>query len=114
VDRGGVARELFAIALRDFIASRGDVLGVCGDHNEQLWFTRQGAAPVERLSGEYLLGVLVGLACYNGILVNLPIVPTVYKIWRKGTVSACLLLAHSPIVALNMVTCAPVQCRVEI
>lgn len=35
---------------------------------------------------EYLLGILLGLACYNGVLVNLPIVPVVYKLFNGSRV----------------------------
>ena len=88
VDEGGVARELFAIAIRDFLTTRS-VLRPCGDHDELLWFTRVSDSRDNHteLSEEYLLGVIVGLACHNGILVNLPLVPVVYKLWMGGKVS---------------------------
>jgi hypothetical protein len=31
-----------------------------------------------------MLGILVGLACYNGVLVNLPLVDIVYKLFNHG------------------------------
>ena len=37
-------------------------------------------------SEEYMLGVMVGLACYNGVLVNLPLVDIVYKLFNNGQV----------------------------
>jgi hypothetical protein len=37
-----------------------------------------------------MLGVIVGLACYNGVLVNLPLVDIVYKLFNNGQVTSCL------------------------
>lgn len=64
------------------------LLRPCGDFHH-LWFTRTSNRPLaaEESFDEYLLGILLGLACYNGVLVNLPIVPIVYKLFNGGRAS---------------------------
>mmetsp|Transcript_6189 Transcript_6189/g.9333 ORF Transcript_6189/g.9333 Transcript_6189/m.9333 type:complete len:1082 (-) Transcript_6189:109-3354(-) len=83
VDEGGLSKELLTLAVREFI-SFSPTLHSCGIHGEQLWFTRtemHATGNAQEFPDEFLLGILVGLACYNGILVNLPIVPVVYKLF---------------------------------
>lgn len=49
-----------------------------------------GSSTSSTLSEEYLLGIMVGLACYNGVLVNLPLVDIVYKLFYGGKVKFLL------------------------
>jgi hypothetical protein len=82
-----VTKELFTLAVREYLEST-HVLQPCGD-SRHLWFTRtasDGATSSDSFD-EYLLGILLGLACYNGVLVNLPIVPVVYKFFNGGRAS---------------------------
>ena len=63
---------------------------------ERLFFTRATPpapvpAPAPHASQaqwpeECMLGVIVGLAFYNGVLVNLPLVDIVYKLFNGGQV----------------------------
>jgi hypothetical protein len=89
VDAGGVTKELFTLAVKDYLEST-TLLRPCGDLHH-LWFTRTPDATLPSCStppaasfDEYLLGIFLGLACYNGILVNLPIAPVVYKLFNGG------------------------------
>lgn len=70
-------------------------LGVSGVSGDRLFFTRTtlpSAAPTAAATQgnqwpeEFMLGVIVGLACYNGVLVNLPLVDIVYKLFNNGEV----------------------------
>ena len=73
----------------------------CGDY-QHLWFTGADSQNnsndnessnsnmdngSNNIFDEYLLGLLLGLACYNGVLVNLPIVPVIYKLFNGARVS---------------------------
>lgn len=90
VDQGGVTRELFSIAFKE-IVKKTSLLSPCGNMGEYLWFTRNAGAALSRsatsghafddtLCDEFMLGVLVGLAVHNRVLVDLPLVPVVYKL----------------------------------
>jgi E3 ubiquitin-protein ligase HERC4 len=85
VDAGGVTKELFALAMKDYLEST-TLLQPCGDFHH-LWFTRTPSHSPTDSFDEYLLGIFLGLACYNGILVNLPIAPVVYKLFNGGRIS---------------------------
>lgn len=82
------------VAIREFISKR-NCLGVAGAVGERLFFTRSSppahapsaAASVDHWSEEYMLGVIVGLAFYNGVLVKLPLVDVVYKLLFNGQVN---------------------------
>ena len=64
-------------------------LGLAGTAGDKLFFTRTGNTErcTAEQSEEYVLGLIVGLACYNGVLVNLPLVDIVYKLFLHGQVS---------------------------
>ena len=69
-------------------------LGLSGAAGDKLFFTRTSHTSAtedsssinEAKSDEYMLGVIVGLACYNGVLVNLPLIDIVYKLFNGGQV----------------------------
>jgi hypothetical protein len=86
VDAGGVTKEFFTLAAREYLDST-NLLQPCGD-SRHLWFTRttERSLPEGPANSfdEYLLGILLGLACYNGVLINFPIVPVVYKLFNGG------------------------------
>ena len=84
---------LLLAAIREFV-SKKSCLGVSGSAGDKLFFTRTNSTTSspsgsvhEDMSEEYMLGVIVGLACYNGVLVNLPLVDIVYKLFNRGQVS---------------------------
>lgn len=84
--------HLVWIAIREFI-SKKCCLGVSGAAGDKLFFTRTStpsttasSESLDILSEEYMLGIIVGLACYNGVLVNLPLVDIVYKLFNGGQV----------------------------
>ena len=78
--------------------SKKSCLGVSGAAGDKLFFTRTAAGvsgdagpgggepAAGAMPEEYMLGVIVGLACYNGVLVNLPLVDAVYKLFNGGQV----------------------------
>lgn len=90
-------------AIREFILKK-NCLGLAGAAGDKLFFTRTSTSTSatstagtdkgpdcsgggESVSEEFLLGVVVGLACYNGVLVSLPLVDIVYKLLNGGQVS---------------------------
>lgn len=109
VDRGGVMKEFFTLIMNEFVLNSG-LLAVCGKHlwftktstmdllldamnrlkkakklPEKLlsiMSTPRENDPydVSELFPEYLLGVFVGLALYNGVLVDVRLPSTVYKV----------------------------------
>ncbi len=96
LDRGGLAKELFTIAIRDLIRE-SKVLSPCCN-GRVYWFTRHEStlqiptmkqprtdsssfsSLFNEIPPEYLLGLLTALAVYNGIFVNLPLPPAIYKV----------------------------------
>jgi ubiquitin-protein ligase E3 A len=83
LDQGGLTRELFTLALKE-IVSTWNILQCCGNNGEYLWFSpTESCEPFEtsQLDKEYLLGLIVGLATLNGVLIDFPIVPSVYKLF---------------------------------
>lgn len=102
VDRGGVTKELITVALRS-IVKETDVLCPTGN-GYHLWFSHstegyefpngielrriQSAGDATRndapntFSLQYYLGLIVGLAAYNGVFVDVPLPSFIYKILR--------------------------------
>jgi len=106
VDEGGVTREFFNLAIREFV-SKKMCLGVSGAAGDKLFFTRTSvtedlSSVNEVVSDEYMLGVIVGLACYNGVLVNLPLIDIVYKLFNGGQPSLDDLRSADPELAKNI------------
>lgn len=95
LDRGGLKKELFTIAIRDLIRE-SKVLSPCAN-GHVYWFTRsssssssptlkqqrkdsESAKLFSEIQPEYLLGLLAALALYNGIFVDLPLPQAIYKV----------------------------------
>jgi hypothetical protein len=96
LDRGGLAKELFTIAIRDLV-KQSKVLRPCSN-GRIFWFTNCKSTAVNdhsmkhpRIncadddiytikSPEYILGIMTRLAIYNGIFVNLPLPLSMYKV----------------------------------
>ncbi len=106
MDAGGVTKELFTLAIRKFV-TESNLLQLCDD-GRHLWFTRTKNVLMESNSfDEYLLGILLGLACYNGVLVNLPIAPVVYKLFNGGRVFIQSPFSKFVILRLQWKICGP-------
>eukprot|EP01038_Epipyxis_sp_PR26KG_P010000 gene10000-13455_t len=95
VDQGGITKELFTLAIRDIIATGKVVSPVNNDR--VVWFSNStpiNSSPetVEMVdesskkknsknySLEYYLGLIVGLAAYNGVFIDIPLPPSIYKL----------------------------------
>lgn len=80
-DLGGVAKELLSLACQQLLADPA-LLRPCGDRGAFVWFAGDRSCsrtvPLQGMR-EYYLGLLVGLASYNRILVNVPLPAAVYK-----------------------------------
>ncbi len=98
LDRGGLAKELLTIAVRDLI-NTSHVLSPC-TNGRFYWFTNNDVGNKQakidtnspksyncKLSAEFVLGLLASLAVYNGIYIDLPIPPSIYKILKNKEVS---------------------------
>lgn len=104
LDRGGLAKEMFTIAIRDLIR-KTEVLSSCAN-GRIYWFTEvdgeeheskskqakiTNRSPGSQLSSEFILGLLAGLAVYNGVYIDLPLPSSIYKLMKKREVSQTLL-----------------------
>lgn len=105
VDQGGVKKELITLAIRGLIQEIG-LLRPCGNNNSKLWFSGKSRTG-ERFSPDksddymapnkiqrrefsvrrrdnvelcYYLGLLIGLAAYNDVLIDLPLPSAIYKV----------------------------------
>jgi hypothetical protein len=116
IDSGGVKREFFSLLVKSF-CKETDIFSPCGDSANRInqasliWFARSESSRVlsdygimagekedvenaskrskhaQSSSKEYLFGVLIGLAFYHRILVNLPLPAHIYKIMMGSKVS---------------------------
>ena len=120
IDSGGVKREFFSLLVKSFCNDL-HIFSPCGDSANRanqaslVWFTRsessrlpadndmskgdecEGSAYkrsklVQASSMEYIFGVLVGLAFYHRVLVNLPLPAHIYKIMIGSKVGGVVML----------------------
>ncbi|KAI8063862.1 hypothetical protein BC940DRAFT_99291 [Gongronella butleri] len=71
VDQGGVQKEFFAVLFEHLLAKQTGLFGLLTDDGEPsrlYWFR---ATPDPDIHGYEMLGVLLGLAIYNGVLLQL-------------------------------------------
>eukprot|EP01034_Spumella_vulgaris_P026028 gene26026-32554_t len=84
VDRGGVTKELFTLAIRQ-IVHETNVLSPTSSARH-LWFSKDTRSSLALAIGdglfstEFILGLVVGLAAFNGVFVDLPLPSFIYKI----------------------------------
>jgi len=83
LDRGGVSKELLTLLIQQF-SNRG-IVRRCGSRGQFLWFYDTKSA-VNELSINFILGLIIGLAVHNSILVNFPISPSIYKLFCQEKV----------------------------
>jgi hypothetical protein len=110
VDAGGVGRELMSLAIAELLRTNS-FLSPCGQSNSALgsgtgsclWFNSNSDTPlsstkaeihnsssryaVEDTSDEFFLGLLVGLAAYNNIYIDVPLPAAIYKVMTGTEVS---------------------------
>jgi hypothetical protein len=93
IDQGGVAKELFTLGVQKFIEET-QIFSRCGRH---MWFQPDIYFQSETFpwlssteSIQFLLGLIIGVASYNKILVELALPSVVYKIMMNAPV-CCML-----------------------
>lgn len=78
IDVGGVSRDYFTMIMELLFDRRYDWFKY-SDDSHYYWFN--GASTEDSLSIKLeLLGTLMGIALYNGLFIDLPFVPVIYKI----------------------------------
>ncbi|OHT01744.1 hypothetical protein TRFO_31300 [Tritrichomonas foetus] len=83
VDEGGVQREFFELIVNELLDPKK---GIFISTDEQHWFNRKSTDP-SSLQSYMLAGVVVGLAIYNGNLLNVRFPIVLYKKLRGLTVN---------------------------
>jgi len=111
-DYGGLKRELFSLAIRE-ITKVPEVFAAC--HNQRMvWFRSRTpdrdatSSPTKgrrmhhyKHSIEFYFGLLVGLAAFNGVHVDLPLPPFMYKLLRSEQVKAgCFVSIRHELIAI--------------
>ena len=82
VDEGGVQREFFQLIVSELLDPTKEIFKTL--NNEFYWFNRKPIEPTTRQCF-YLTGVVVGLAIYNGNLLNVRFPIVLYKKLRDMT-----------------------------
>lgn len=89
LDRGGVSKELLSLVIQQFCSRK--VIRKCGSRGQFLWF-HDDKTVVNGLSINFILGILIGIAVHNAILLNFPISPSIYKLFCNSEVSLFILI----------------------
>lgn len=84
VDEGGLQREFFQLIVAELLDPAKEVFTTV--NNEFYWFNRKPIEPTTKQCF-YLTGVVVGLAIYNGNLLNVRFPIVLYKKLRRMTVT---------------------------
>ena len=90
LDHGGVSKEFFLLIILKLIDKR--VLSKCGNGSRFVWFNKNPTDfKIESPhSLHFFIGIIVGLALHNSVLINFSIPPSIYK-----------KLTHSKVITLN-------------
>ncbi|KAK4049646.1 putative E3 ubiquitin-protein ligase [Microbotryomycetes sp. JL221] len=97
IDAGGVRKEWFLLLCRDLFGSQYGMFVHDSDTN-LCWFN-----PVSQdLDEFYLVGVVVGLACYNTATLDVPLPTAVYKKLQNETVTLRDLATFQPSLARGL------------
>ena len=86
LDDGGVRKELLTVLMQDFVSV--GVLSKCGTNNSLVWFNENfDASSLGELSTilrgvdvYFIVGLVIGLAVHNSVLINFPVPSSVYKL----------------------------------
>jgi len=74
-----LAKEFFSLLLLQFVEV--GILSRCGNDGRFVWFTEMAVIENEEaIAVHYILGVVIGIAVHNSILLNFPIPPCIYKL----------------------------------
>lgn len=96
VDEGGVRKEFFQLLMRELFKPDFGLF-VQNDDTRLLWFNRNS---IDTGESYYLIGILLGLAIYNGVILSLTFPAAVYK-----------KIAHEPLSLEDLDGVDPVVCR---
>ena len=78
LDHGGVSKEFFLLIILKLIDER--VLSKCGTDSRYIWFNKNPPDfKIEKHSLHFFIGIIVGLALHNSILINFSVPPSIYK-----------------------------------
>ncbi|CAN0125362.1 unnamed protein product [Scytosiphon promiscuus] len=81
VDEGGVQKEYFQVMLRELLDPKYSMLKY-DEETRRLWFNSDSLEAQEEFE---LVGMLLGIAIYNGIILDVPFPLVVYKLVMGGT-----------------------------
>eukprot|EP00903_Cladosiphon_okamuranus_P014085 g13092.t1 len=81
VDEGGVQKEYFQVMLRELLDPKYAMLKY-DEETRRLWFNSDSLESKEEFE---LVGMLLGIAIYNGIILDLPFPLVVYKLVMGAT-----------------------------
>lgn len=98
IDAGGVTKEFFHLITQKLF----DVKYGMFTHDEQTrtyWFDRNS---VDQLGEYQLIGILLGLAIYNGVILNVPFPPVLYAKLRDQKPTLADLDSSFPALARNL------------
>lgn len=98
IDAGGVTKEFFHLITQKLFDVKYGMF-VVDEQTRTQWFDRNS---VDQLGEYQLIGILLGLAIYNGVIINVPFPPVLYRKLRgeKGTLAD--LDASFPTLARNL------------
>lgn len=82
VDEGGLKRELFADVVQQCVAPEHGLFEFVRETGA--WWFRRDAVPVADRNDYFLVGLLVGLALYNAVLLPIAFPRVLYKVRRAA------------------------------
>jgi E3 ubiquitin-protein ligase HERC3 len=98
IDAGGVTKEFFHLITQKLFDVKYGMF-VTDEQTRMQWFDRNSQDQL----GEYqLIGILLGLAIYNGVIINVPFPPVLFKKLRGEPGALADLDASFPTVARNL------------
>ncbi|KAJ2845408.1 hypothetical protein GGI22_006566 [Coemansia erecta] len=78
VDEGGVQKEFFQLIVRDVFSSKYGIFKADSE-SQYHWFLSQASPTKDMLEEIWLTGQLIGLAVYNGVILDIHLPPVMYK-----------------------------------
>ncbi|KAG0000763.1 putative E3 ubiquitin-protein ligase HTD2 [Entomortierella chlamydospora] len=78
IDEGGVQKEFFQLAMRELIDPKYGMFEI-NDDSRLCWFVRSPLDDELALDEYNMVGRLIGLAIYNGIILDIPFPSALYK-----------------------------------
>lgn len=98
IDAGGVTKEFFHLITQKLFDVKYGMF-VADEQTRTHWFDRNS---VDQLGEYQLIGILLGLAIYNGVILNVPFPPVLYAKLRDQKPTLADLDASFPDLARNL------------